>query len=462
MTTFITGGPLNPVKHRNILIDRIEFTEIIDHIKNKDNYIVLESARQTGKTTLLYQIQHRLHNHNYGVAYLDFSRINLQIEPYFYRQVCTNIKNELKALINYSSDTQLELNKIINFKTFSKFLKSLSSQTPQARKLILIFEEIGNIPENIFSDLFSGLRGFFTEGRGLGSDSYLCQKIIIICAGTLDTKKLIEGENSPFKNICEKFTLSDFSLEHIPSLTQNFQDFSSQKRNIIADSIYQWTNGHPYLTQRLCQLIDEGKEFHNAPIAEISKVIDCLVENNLIYDNDVNLEHLFNYLERLEKKDGSYFRAVKRVLYTGQEQPIRTLEHENDLLLIGVIKRLEDRRLVIRNKIYEEKLKNFFETKIMNDNKFSNQRPKNNPWISGSFYIFLFLVVLTAMAVVSKFVSLPTFPMVIISCLLAILILGALQARNDDTLSEKGFLKVINGFYNRLPLLKGDKQRGNK
>ena len=188
MTTFITGGPLNPVKHSNILIDRIELYEIIDHIKNEDNYIVLESARQTGKTTLLYQVQYLLHN-NYGIVYLDFNKINKQREANFYCQICTKIKNELIELLISPSDAILETKNIINFQTFSKFLKSLSSQTPQIRKLILIFEEIGDIPEEIFKSLFDGLRGFFTEGRGLGSDSDLCKKIMIICAGTLDTKK---------------------------------------------------------------------------------------------------------------------------------------------------------------------------------------------------------------------------------------------------------------------------------
>ena len=275
-------------------------------------------------------------------------------------------------------------------------------------------------------------------------------------------KKLIEGDNSPFHNICEKFTLSDFSMEQILSLTQNFHDFSTKTNSTIADSIHRWTEGHPYLTQRLCKLIDESQECLNDSNAEISKVIDCLVENKMIYDSDVNLKHVFHCLRHLDQKNGSYFRALQRVLYAEEENPIRTIEHENDLLLIGVIKRLDDRRLVIRNKIYEEKLKNYFENRTMNENQSPNQRHKNNPWISGLFFIFLFLVVVITLAAVSNNVSWYALPIVIIGGLLAIPIVGVLLALNDGTLSEKGFLNVINESYKRLPLLKGDKQSENK
>jgi len=53
-------------------------------------------------------------------------------------------------------------------------------------------------------------------------------------------------------------------------------------------------------------------------------------------------------------------------------------------------------------------------------------------------------------------------PTVIIGSLLAIPIVGVLQALNDKTLSEKGFIKVILESYKHLPLLKGDKPPKNK
>jgi len=45
---------------------------------------------------------------------------------------------------------------------------------------------------------------------------------------------------------------------------------------------------------------------------------------------------------------------------------------------------------------------------------------------------------------------------VIIGSLLAIGVLGAMQLRNDDRLSEASFLKLMIESYKRLPLLWGD------
>ena len=380
MTDFIAGGPLNPVDDRNVIVPRQELNKILDHLKSSDSYVVLESSRQTGKTTLLYQIQHSIvsTDNNYGVAYLDFSLIINQDEAEFYHQLCELIKLNLIDLIEAPSNATLEPRNVINFQTFSDFLKSLSSQTPQAQKLILIFEEIGHIPEDVFPTFFAGLRGFFNQGRGLSNERNLYKKIIIICAGTLDTKKLIEGENSPFRNICERFTLNDFSREQVLSLAQNlkyFTNFSDEKVTFIVDYIFEWSAGHPYLTQRLYKLIDESEECRNASTSQIFQIINRLVQNELIDNNDVNLEHIFHCLNNLEQETGTCFSAVKQVLNGRQGQPIRTIEHQVDLMLIGIIKRLANRGLVIRNRIYEQKLKLFFGIEDTNtSNKTINQQ----------------------------------------------------------------------------------------
>jgi internalin A len=46
---------------------------------------------------------------------------------------------------------------------------------------------------------------------------------------------------------------------------------------------------------------------------------------------------------------------------------------------------------------------------------------------------------------------------VIIGALLAIGVIGAMQLRNDDRLSEESFLKLMIESYKRLPLLRGER-----
>ncbi len=49
-----------------------------------------------------------------------------------------------------------------------------------------------------------------------------------------------------------------------------------------------------------------------------------------------------------------------------------------------------------------------------------------------------------------------TVPVVLIGVLLAVGIIGALQLRQDDRLTEQSFLKLMLETYKRLPLLRGN------
>ncbi len=82
MTQFEYRGALNPDDHRDIIVPRPELDRIQTHIANADLYIALRSPRQTGKTTLLFQLQANLHGHGYGAAYVDLYNVprNLDIE----------------------------------------------------------------------------------------------------------------------------------------------------------------------------------------------------------------------------------------------------------------------------------------------------------------------------------------------------------------------------------------------
>ena len=88
----------------------------------------------------------------------------------------------------------------------------------------------------------------------------------------------------------------------------------------------------------------------------------------------------------------------------------------------------------------------------------------NNPTGSIASYTVGFVVVLGAIVVaavvLSKYVSVTAGVMtgvVIIGALLAIGVIGAMQLRNDDRLSEASFLTLMIESYKRLPLLRGER-----
>jgi len=105
-----------------------------------------------------------------------------------------------------------------------------------------------------------------------------------------------------------------------------------------------------------------------------------------------------------------------------------------------------------------EKVSNFFAEQIIINQERVEQpsivTKKNNPWISGSFYLVLSAVILILLAVIFNTVRWYTLPFVIIGGVLLVGIIGAFQLRNDEKLKEKGFIKLMTETYKQLPLLK--------
>lgn len=107
-----------------------------------------------------------------------------------------------------------------------------------------------------------------------------------------------------------------------------------------------------------------------------------------------------------------------------------------------------------------DKITNFFNAPVVINNGGTNKQifnssemKKNNPWISGSFYLFVAVIAITGLAVISKNVHWTLLPITIIGGILFVGIIGAFQLKNDDKLKEESFLKLVGETYKRLPLL---------
>jgi hypothetical protein len=83
----------------------------------------------------------------------------------------------------------------------------------------------------------------------------------------------------------------------------------------------------------------------------------------------------------------------------------------------------------------------------------NNMNKKNSPWISGSFYIILGIIMLSALAVISRMVNWVLLPIIVIGGILLIALIGFFQLKNDDKITDKSFIKLISETFKRLPLI---------
>ncbi|MBI1930704.1 AAA-like domain-containing protein, partial [Candidatus Poribacteria bacterium] len=293
MTPFKAGGALNPEEYSHIIVHRPELDRILDHIDKEDLYIALRSPRQTGKTTLLYQIMAHLHGHGWGVVHLDLSGLSNLDGPAFYQTICADIHDQLGELID-AADAMVDYQQVANQIDFSNYLTRLSTHTPRAHKLIIMLDEIEGVPEEVASPFFSSLRRFFHRGQRPSRQRSAYRKVVFIFAGALGLQRLSQGENSPLRNVCKSFSLDDFSREQVRELANNLQGYPPECAAAIVDVVHGWCDGHPYLTQCLYALIYNSQVCRAASVDQLPEVVGALVETAFVYGDDANLVHIFN------------------------------------------------------------------------------------------------------------------------------------------------------------------------
>jgi hypothetical protein len=78
-----------------------------------------------------------------------------------------------------------------------------------------------------------------------------------------------------------------------------------------------------------------------------------------------------------------------------------------------------------------------------------------SPWFSGLFYLTVLVVVGVLILAIARLLSPWALPVAIAGAVLLVSVVGALQLRQDDRLSERSFVKLMGDSLRRLPLLFG-------
>ena len=348
-------GPLEP--HDVVNIRRKELEDIRKEVR--DSYIALFSPRQTGKTTLLRQLQEELHGKGYGVVYISLEGLEELDEPDFYGYLCQKIESGLKGILNTG-----DINTATNTTDFTEnYLKAISKGTPlQTRNVVLMLDEVGGVPEAIHSKFFRGIRRIYTESKVSIGEGRIYRKLRFVFAGAFDLIKIYSGLTSPPANICKFISLDDFSSKQVESLVDKLVNLSDESKQTLAEAIYDCAAGHPYLTQKLCSLVEESSEYKNGDLNEPEEFIQNLAQKAIVhaYPRDQNLRYLFSYLRDNERYPDApqYVEELRKILDRKRRKGTELLE---ELSVIGWVKQEADGiHYVIRNKIYEEALNNAF------------------------------------------------------------------------------------------------------
>ncbi|MDE3088124.1 MAG: AAA-like domain-containing protein [Chloroflexota bacterium] len=335
---FKTRGPLDPVNDSAICASRPELDQILRVVNapTVDAYLAILSSRQTGKTTLLYQLRQRVRPRGLGVALVDLALVRDQPEDQLYRFVAGEMLSELEPNLPRRTEKRDQANLPSNPIGFRHFLLDTARQLRAARLLVLI-DEVEAVSEKYSDAFFGTLRNAFSSRRK--EDEIAFEKYLIVFCGARELHRLTGGPNSPL-NIADRVYLRDLDAEGVRFIVANFRRVGIAVPEGAAEWLYAQTSGHPYLTQKLCATIEQ---WH--PPGLTPEIVQRAAAE--ILRSDDHLERLIIQVDAEPPASDLLKQIVSgaSVSFSRLKQPVARLE------LLGAI-RDAGQQCVVRNALY--------------------------------------------------------------------------------------------------------------
>ncbi len=352
---FNVNGACKPNVH--YMVDLTTRIEAIKSMIDKGQYFTINRARQYGKTTTLRLLANFLKT-NYEVVSLDFQKISslaFESEQSFVATFAEELldcgvifpENVEKKLVSFVEGTARLNSLYALFKSLNLWCKV------SEKKIVLIIDEVDTATNNqVFCDFLSQLRAAY-----LDSDVNPTFQSVIL-AGVYDVRNLKrklrpEEEhkvNSPW-NIATKFEIDmSFSKQEIEIMLKEYEaDYkTNMDTNQMAELIYDYTSGYPYLVSFLCKWMDEKTSWSKEGFLKAIK--GTLFEKNILFESLIG--KLLNYSD-LDN-------TIKTLLLIGKSV---TYNENNPMLdiatMFGFIKN-KNGFVAISNRIFETVLYDYY------------------------------------------------------------------------------------------------------
>ena len=358
---FNVNGSCNPQIH--YMIDLSERLSEIKKMIDAGEYFTINRARQYGKTTLLAALAEYLKS-DYKVISLDFQTISygdFENEEKFVAAFSNEIliseydipEDIRSTLLHLADGKERNVTLSVLFRTLLQWCRI--SEKP----LVLIIDEVDTATNNqVFVDFLAQLRAYYL--RRMQMPTFRS----VILAGVYDVRNVkskIRPEenhkmNSPW-NIAAKFKIDmNFSVDDISGMLNEYeQDYQTGMDVVeIAEMIYSYTSGYPYLVSCLCKMIDEDIKGESKTAWSKQDVLTAV--KMLLNDKNPLFESLIGKLnEYLGVKN-----LIYRLLFRGENIGYNPDDSGIDMAeMFGFIK-VRNGNVYISNRIFETRLYNMF------------------------------------------------------------------------------------------------------
>lgn len=314
-------------------------------------YCDVLAARQMGKSSLMVRTAARLQEAGVRTAILDISTLGGGIstpEAWFY-----GFLDELAVQLRLDEDVDRwwEAHTYHNpVQRFSNFLRDVVLEEVQAPIAVFVDEIDSALGMAFTDDFFAAIRAAY-NARATHAEF---QRLTFILLGVARPADLIRDRNRTPYNVGTHIHLSDFTLAELRPFQEVFEAIYPGQGKEIVEWVLDWTNGQPYLTQKICaELARLQEDLCTAESVERTVTRLFLTEDA---SKESNLRAIRDRIESSPEKTSmlQIYRQVLRGLPVPDEERSPA---KNELKLTGLVRPViggkgEPARLEVRNRIY--------------------------------------------------------------------------------------------------------------
>lgn len=340
-----SGGTLSPDEPSYVVRDAEG--QLMEGLQN-GLFCYILTSRQMGKSSLMNYVSVKLQQQDVSVAQLDLTRFgqNLTVEQW-YDGLVYEIGRSLKIRqqLNKCWTEHADLGPLHRFVAVLR--EGVLKECPG--KVVIFIDEIDVVRSLKFSsdEFFAAIRECYNR-RSDEPDMY---RLTFCLAGMATPQDLIRDPRiTPF-NIGRRIELRDFTLKEALQLAPGL-DADGRDGAALLTRVIHWTNGHPYITQKICEAISMN------PSVRTRHDIDILCSRMFLSqqarETEANLVPVREYILRSENLRVPALELFQKVIKKRSKVEFDNTNEVANLLQLSGMTRVDNGMLRVRNRIYEE------------------------------------------------------------------------------------------------------------
>ncbi|MGE0086326.1 MAG: AAA-like domain-containing protein [Desulfococcaceae bacterium] len=347
----------------------------IVRLVEQGEYFTINRPRQYGKTTVLSLLAKELNQRrDYLALKISFEELDTDTYKNAESFVCAFLHLLIRefqylGLPELSDFTEKHTASVKQMPDLSGFITKLVRDMVQEKSTVLLIDEVDKSSNNqLFLDFLGMLRNKYLHRNEEKDHTFHS----VILAGVHDVKSLkakIRPDderkyNSPW-NIAADFTV-DMSLnpEEIGTMLKEYSSDKGIQPDIpaIAEKLYYYTSGYPYLVSKLCKFIDEQivppREDKNWSVADADEAFAMIVREKYTTT-------LFDSMAKNLENSPDLYENVFQIVINGKRIPFNISVPVIHLGYLYGIFTESDEYCKIHNRIFEQRIYSYMTTKLL-------------------------------------------------------------------------------------------------